>query len=311
MGMLIDGNWEPDDVSTTDQSGRWQRAPSTFRHWVSDAADAKFPAAAGRYHLYVAWNCPWAHRALLARCMKGLIDAIDISIAAPKRTSDGWVFDPAAGYCDQLFKSLSLHEIYTRSDPGFTGRVTVPVLWDTVSEQIVSNESADIVRMFGTVFENFATKPFDLYPEDKRDAIDSWNSEIHTKLNNGVYRAGFASQQSAYDEAVSDVFATLDTIEDTLSKQAYLTGDEPTEADWRLFPTLVRFDVGYYSAFKCNLRRISDYPNLWRYARTLYAYPGIAETVKFDIYRSGYHSQNPKRNPFGVIPAAPQINWAL
>ncbi|MEM7541721.1 MAG: glutathione S-transferase C-terminal domain-containing protein [Pseudomonadota bacterium] len=311
MGMLIDGRWESDDVSSTAKDGSWRRAPSSFRNWLqtSDADDSQFPAAPSRYHLYAAWNCPWAHRALLVRNAKGLTPHIAVSFAKPARSEQGWIFASDGEFRDRLFGVHALHELYTRADPGFTGRVTVPVLWDTETDKIVSNESADIVRMFNDAFARWTPGAVDLYPESHRREIEQWNERIHRTVNNGVYRAGFATSQAAYDEAVSALFETLELIERTLQQSRYLCGDDITEADWRLFPTLARFDVAYHSAFKCNLKRITDFPALWKYARQLYHWPGVKDTVRFDVYRAGYHSKSEKRNPHGIVPIGPQIAW--
>jgi len=317
MGTMIDGRWHADDDIRALPDGTWQRTPSILRNWITPVGAAGptgeggFPAVPGRYHLDVAWNCPWAHRALLTRALKGLELAIPISVAAPRRTAEGWVFDPEAGYVDRLCWASALHEVYSRGDPHYTGRATVPVLWDTETGRIVSNESADIVRMLGSAFDGAGANDRDLYPEDLRGEIDGWNDRIHRDLNNGVYRAGFAESQQAYETAAFDVFATLDAIEDGLGRTRYLTGDRLTEADIRLFPTLARFDAAYWTAFKCNLRRLVDYPRLWAYARSFYHLPGVAGTVRFDIYRRGYNSPSPKRNPLGIVPAGPVVDWSM
>lgn len=309
MGMLIDGVWHLDhEVAAADSDGRWRRTPAVYRNWIH--ADGDFLPETGRYHLYAAWNCPWAHRALLALVSLGLQDAISVSFVAPRRDERGWVFKPEDGFVDDLFGARALHEIYVRGNPHYTGRVTVPLLWDKQTEMAVSNESADIVRMLGTAFSDLSETRVNLYPEALRAEIDAWNDRIHTSLNNGVYRAGFAATQPAYDEAVQEVFSTLDLIEERLGETEYLTGDHFTEADLRLFPTLVRFDVGYYLSFKCIRNRLIDFPNLWAYARKLYARPGFAETVRFDVYRRGYSSPNPKRNPHGIAPMAPVSDWS-
>lgn len=312
--MLVSGVWRSDDdVAQSDPTGAWRRAPAKFRNWVTrDGAPGPsgvggFAAAAGRYHLYAAWNCPWAHRALLARVELGLEQAIDVSFVAPRRTEDGWVFAPDQGYRDQLFGARALHDVYVRGAPDYTGRVTVPALWDRETETVVSNESADIVRMLGASFGG----AIDLYPEELRTQIDAWNARVHSGLNNGVYRAGFATTQQAYDGAVADVFETLDAVEDALQGRPFLAGDRFTEADLRMIPTLVRFDAAYFQAFKCSRNRLIDFPRLWLYARQLYWRPGVAETVRFDIYRAGYNSPSPKRNPHGIVPIAPAIDWRL
>lgn len=305
MGRMVDGAWITDEGIAARPSGEWERAPSILRDTVGTEA---FPTAPGRYHLIAAWNCPWAHRALLGRVLKGLQDVISVSYCAPRRTDQGWVFTD--DYPDPLHGVASLHDLYSRAVPDYSGRVTVPVLWDRDTDRIVSNESADILRMMNHGWED-ASGP-DLCPADLEDEIDAWNERIHKGLNNGVYRAGFAESQAAYDAGVSDVFATLDAVEERLSDgRAWLMGDRITETDLRLFPTLARFDVAYHGAFKCNIRQLIDYPNLWAYARRLYALPGLAETVRFDIYKAGYYSPSPKRNPLGIVPAGPVIDWSL
>lgn len=317
MGRLVDGRWTLEETISAAADGRWRRAPSAFRNWTTpDGAPGPtgrggFAMAAGRYHLYAAWNCPWAHRALLARAELGLEAAIGVSFAAPRRTEQGWVFAPEEGYRDALFGAAALHEIYVRADPEFTGRVTVPLLWDRETDSAVSNESADILRMLGACAHVANPAAPDLCPEPLRPEIDAWNARTHASFNNGVYRAGFAETQEAYDEAVAEVFATMDALEAALSSRPHLVGDAYTEADLRLIPTLTRFDVAYFQAFKCARNRLIDFPALWAYARRLYHRPGVAETVRFDIYRRGYNSPSPKRNPHGVAPAAPAIDWSL
>ncbi len=313
MGAMVDGEWRSDaTLAETDPDGSWRRAESTVRNWITrDGApgptgEGGFPAAAGRYHLFAAWNCPWAHRALLTRALLGLEDAIDVSYALPRRTDQGWVFDAEGDFADRLFGAASLHEIYSRGAPGYTGRVTVPVIWDRESGRIVSNESADVIRMLNDAFGG----RIDLCPAGLRPEIDRWNALIYPTLNNGVYRAGFASSQAAYETAAREVFATLDRIEAQLGRTRFLAGDSLTEADIRLFPTLARFDVAYHYAFKCNLRRLVDYPNLWPYAREIHQTPGVAGTVRFDIYKRGYHSPSPNRNPLGIVPIGPEVDWS-
>ena len=302
MGVMIDGVFRVEDPGPdTTEGGAFRRAASTIRNRIG--AEGPHPPEAGRYHLYAAWNCPWAHRVTLARILSGLEDAITVAWARPRRTEDGWVFDAEGPYRDPELGVAALHEVYARQRPPYTGRLTVPLLWDRVAGTAVSNESADIVRMLG------AFGGPDLYPAHLSDRIDAWNDLIHPGLNNGVYRAGFARTQEAYDAAVREVFDTLDRIEGQLARTRYLTGDRFTEADLRLFPTLARFDVAYHSAFKCNLRRLIDYPNLWAYAREIYQMPGVAGTVDFDIYRRGYHSPSPLRNPLGIVPIGPEIDW--
>jgi len=312
MGLMLNGVYlKQDPEPDTNEDGEFRRTASSIRHWITadgspgPTGEGGFAAQDGRYHLFLAWNCPWAHRALLARELKDLESSISVSFVAPRRNEDGWVFAAKDGYRDSLFGSLFLHEIYARVRPQYTGRVTVPVLWDIERGCAVSNESADIVRMFDLSFDRGRK----LYPQDLATQINVWNDRIYATVNNGVYQAGFARTQEAYDRAVNAVFETLDAIERQLQKTRYLTGDRFTECDLRLFPTLARFDVAYHYAFKCNIHRIMDYPNLWAYAREIYQMPGVADTVSFDIYKQGYFSPSPLRNPLGIVPAGPDINW--
>ncbi len=302
MGYMVDGVYHVgDDVTQTLSSGAWERSRSTVRHWIGQG---DFPAEPQRYHLFVAWNCPWAHRTLLTRAVKGLTEAITVSYARPNRTDQGWVFDAAGEFSDPVLGARAVHEVYGADPMRYTGRLTVPVLWDKVQGRMVSNESADIVRMFNDAFDG----P-DLAPPGLREQIDDWNTLIYDKLNNGVYRAGFASTQDAYESAAEAVFDVLDQLDHHLATHRFLCGDTFTEADLRLFPTLARFDVAYHYAFRCNLRRLADYAHLWPYARDIYAMPGVAETVRFDIYKKGYFSASEKRNPLGIIPIGPDIHW--
>lgn len=305
MGVMIDGTYHVEDPGPdTTVGGEFRRAEAKIRDWITP--DGPYRPEPGRYHLYVAWNCPWAHRALLARTILGLEDAITVAYARPRRTGQGWVYDADGEYADPELGVSAIHEVYSRQRPGYTGRCTMPVLWDRETRQIVSNESADVIRMFRA----FGRGP-DLYPEALRTDIDAWNERIYPTLNNGVYRAGFARTQEAYDTAVGEVFDTLDAIEERLRAAEWLAGSAFTEADLRLFPTLARFDVAYHYAFKCNIRRIVDYPALWRYARRIYHMPGVRETVRFWVYKQGYHSPSKLRNPLGIVPAGPAIDWSL
>ena len=308
MSKMINGEWLTEgDVAIGSNTGEYRREDSVLRHWIGEGS---YPAARDRYHLYVAYNCPWAHRTLIFRKLKQLEDVISVSVVKTRRTDQGWVFDDAE-YRDQLYGSASLHEIYRRALDDYTGRVTVPVLFDKQTETIVSNESAEIIRMLNNAFNEFTDCQDDYYPESLRADIDKWNEKIYHAVNNGVYRAGFASTQAAYEPAVREVFAALDDIEAHLEHHKFLTGDHVTEADWRLFPTLARFDVAYHGAFKCNIKRLIDYPRLWRYARHLYHQGGIADTVKFDLYKQGYYSPSTNRNPLGTVPLGPAIDWAI
>lgn len=311
MGEMVEGVWYAEDSpgGNVSKDGQWKRTPSMLRNMIG--VDDRYPAEPGRYHLYVAWNCPWAHRALLGRAVLGLEEALPVSYLAPRRTEAGWVFDPAQGYVDAQYQSNALHEIYARGHPRYTGRATVPLLYDSASDTLVSNESADILRSLCTAFLPFAKHPRNLVPSALLSEIDALNTTIHSGLNNAVYRAGFAETQAAYDQAVATVFQTLDMLEDRLKDREWLMGDALTETDLRLFPTLARFDVAYHVAFRCTRRRLIDYPRLWTYARRFYALPGVAETVDFDIYRQGYFSPSPKRNPLGIVPMPPEISWHL
>lgn len=304
MGVMIEGVYQVDDPAPqTDAAGRYERAASIIRNWIT--SKGPYRPEPGRYHLYAAWNCPWAHRALLARAALGLQDAITVTYALPRRTPQGWVFDASGDFADTELGALSLHEVYARQSPAYTGRITVPVLWDRETRSIVSNESADILRMLGQAFDPAQR----LCPQDKLEDIERWNAQIYPTVNNGVYRAGFARTQEAYGEAVTTLFATLDQIDTHLATSPALVGDHVTEADLRLFPTLARFDVAYHYAFKCNIRKLSDYPYLWDYARALFALPGVAATVQPEIYKQGYFSPSELRNPLGIVPAGPIVDW--
>jgi len=306
VGKLVDGIWRDDD-QLTDAAGAFVRADSVVRHWVTRDGAGGFKAEAGRYHLYVALNCPWAHRAIIFRKLKRLEDVISISTVRPRRNDQGWVFD--AGYPDDLMAKSVLHEVYTEAAPDYTGRVTVPVLWDKHGHTMVSNESSEIIRMLNSAFVDIADETPDYCPADQLVEIDALNARIYDTINNGVYRAGFARSQAAYAEAVEALFETLDMLDERLATRRYLLGAHQTESDWRLFPTLARFDVAYVGAFKCNLRRIADYANLWPYTRDLYQTPGVAETVVPEIYKQGYYSQSELRNPLGIIPLGPDIDF--
>ena len=301
------------------RDGRFVRQESVFRRWVSDDDSSEFPLEAGRYHLYVCLACPWSHRAVIVRAVKGLSGAVGMSYAAPFRDERGWAFtgerftEPASGlsgqYADPVNGFSLLSEAYTATDPGFEGRVTVLVLWDTTTGQVVSNESADIVRMFNGAFDRLADERVDLYPAALRAEIDTINEFVYDRVNNGVYKAGFARRQEAYDEAFGALFAALDELEVRLGRQRFLVGDQITEADWRLFPTLVRFDAVYYSHFKCNRRRLIDYPNLWSYTRDLYQQPGIAATVAMEQIKRHYYTTHDFLNPSRIIPDGPALDF--
>jgi len=315
---MVDGRWTTDEEASKlrHEDGRWIRPVSSIRHWITPdgtagpTGDAGFRAEPGRYHLFVSYGCPWAHRTLLFRILKDLEQLVTISVALPRRSDDGWIFEDEPGeYYDSCLGKHALWEVYADSQPGFTGRVTVPLLYDKQTGRAVNNESADIIRMFNSCFDGVGANDLDFYPEAQRQEIDALNRLIYEKLNNGVYRAGFAETQDAYEEGFDDVFATLDLLDERLAERRYLCGDLQTEADWRLFPTLVRFDVAYHYAFKCNLRKISDYPHLWPYTRDLYQTPGIAGIVFPEIYKTGYFSISELRNPLGIVPKGPEVDF--
>lgn len=308
--MLVNGKWTADwhPVQATDAKGGFVRQVSGFRHWITPTGEGGFPAQAGRYHLYVALICPWASRTLIGRALKGLTEVISVSVVQPMIGAEGWSFGDYPGSDrDTLNGAEYLHQIYTMADPDYTGRATVPVLWDKETRTIVSNESADILRMMNSGFGDLASDTYDLYPEPLRAEIDALNAEIYPKLNNGVYRAGFATTQAAYDEAFADVFATLDALEARLAPGGpWLTGEALTEADIRLFVTLARFDAAYHGLFKCNLRQLADYPALSAFLRRMLAVPGVRETVSIDHIKAGYYSIK-ALNPNGIVPRGPEL----
>ncbi|PSM18641.1 glutathione S-transferase family protein [Nitratireductor sp. StC3] len=316
MGLLVDGQWFDKGYDTKKSGGRFVRSQSRFRDWVTpDGAPAEgrergFKAEAGRYHLYVSLACPWAHRTLIVRALKKLDDVISVAVVDHFMGENGWTFrerDGATG--DPLYGANFLHQIYTRADPAYSGRVTVPVLWDRKEETIVSNESSEIIRMLNAAFDAWGDASVDLYPARLRAEIDRWNERIYEPVNNGVYRCGFATTQKAYEEAFAELFSALDEIEAHLQHHRYLAGERLTEADWRLFTTLVRFDPVYVGHFKCNLRRIADYPNLSNYLRELYQLPGIADTVDLFHIKQHYYSSHESVNPTRVVPVGPALDY--
>ncbi len=304
MGQLIDGVWHADGVIPSSEDGRFRRQDSVFRNRIGDA---DFPAEPGRYCLYVSLACPWAHRTLIARRLKRLESVIDVIVVDPHMGELGWSFSDA--HPDPLYASRYLQQLYTRAKADYSGKVTVPVLWDKQRETIVSNESSDILRMLGHAFDAWGNAALDLYPEPLREAIDAINTEVYGNVNNGVYRTGFAISQAAYEEAFETLFATLDKLEQRLAGNRYLCGERLTEADWRLFTTLVRFDPVYHYHFKCNRQRLGDYPALWGYARELYQMPGVAETVNFDHIKTHYYTSHPQINPTGIVPRGPVVDF--
>ena len=309
LGLLSDGKW----ISERDQEddkGRFIRPSTTFRHQITADGSSGFKAEPGRYHLYISWACPWAHRTAIMRKLKGLEEAIGLSVVAPEIDQNGWEFSSEPGCIpDTINHTDYLWEIYLKADPDYTGRVTVPVLWDTQTGKIVNNESREIIRMFDKQFDAIAQKDVNFYPQDLQDKIDQTIDAIYQPINNGVYRAGFATQQSAYEEAVTELFDALDGWEKVLADQRYLCGDRITEADWCMFTTLLRFDAVYYVHFKCNIRRIVDYPNLWNYLKELYQVPGVKETCNLDQIKRHYYKSHPNVNPTRIVPVGPIINF--
>jgi putative glutathione S-transferase len=305
MGVLIDGDWreEPADKGG---SGEFVRHESHFRDRITADGSSGFQAAPGRYHLFVSRACPWCHRTMIMRVLKRLEGVVSISFVEPLMLENGWTFastDPITG-------SRYVYELYQQADPLFTGRATVPILWDRETNAIVNNESSDIVRMFNSEFDDMTHELTNYYPDALAAEIEEVNSRIYPTVNNGVYRAGFATTQAAYERAVRELFGSLDWLEERLQRQRYLVGDLITEADIRLFPTLVRFDAVYYGHFKCNMRHVYEYPALWGYARELYQIPGIADTISFNEYKAHYYGSHRKINPTGIIPAGPLLDFA-
>lgn len=315
MGMLVDGVWKDVWYDTDKTKGHFKRESSKFRNWLTKDGSAGptgvggFAAEKDRYHLYVSLACPWAHRTLIFRKLKGLEDFIDVSIVDPLMLENGWEFKNRDGGTDDPINGADyLWQVYTKADPYYTGRVTVPVLWDKKQATIVSNESAEIIRMFNSAFDDLTGNHSDFYPEALREGIDEVNALVYDNVNNGVYKSGFATTQQAYEEHVTRLFETLDKLEKRLSDKRYLMGETLTEADWRLFTTLVRFDPVYVGHFKCNLKRIADYPNLQNFLRELYQMPGIAGTVSFDHIKRHYYGSHKTINPTGVVPKGPVMD---
>ena len=316
MGLLVDGKWVDQWYDTKSSGGKFVRSAAQFRNWITadgsagPSGKAGFAAESGRYHLYVSLACPWAHRTLIFRSLKGLTDHIDVSAVHPDMLGQGWSFaKDGAAQGDPLFRSEFAHNLYTRADPTYSGRVTVPILWDKQQNTIVSNESSEIIRMFNSAFDGTTGNTNDYWPEEMRDEIEEVNERIYDTLNNGVYKSGFATTQEAYDAAVRPLFDTLDWLEERLSSKRYLIGDRLTEADWRLFTTLIRFDPVYHLHFKCNLKRLIDYPNLWAYTRELYQMEGVAETVDMDHIVRHYHRSHESINPHRIVPINPVLDY--
>jgi glutathionyl-hydroquinone reductase len=309
LGILDRGKWIP-EREQEDTKGRFVRPSTTFRHWITADGSSEFKAEANRYHLYISLACPWAHRTLILRQLKGLTDAISVSIVDPVIDQNSWEFSDAPGAIpDSVNHANYLWELYVKAEPEYSGRVTVPVLWDKQTHTIVNNESREIIRMFDTEFADIATSDLDLYPSDLRKQIDETIDAIYQPINNGVYRAGFATSQDAYEEAVTELFDALDHWETVLQNQRYLCGDRLTEADVCMFTTLLRFDAVYYVHFKCNVRRIVDYSNLWGYLRDLYQHPGVKETCNLEHIKLHYYKSHPKVNPTRLVPKGPILDF--
>ncbi len=317
MGLLVEGKWHDTWYDTESTGGAFKRSAAQFRNWLTADGSAGpsgkggFKAEPGRYHLYVSYACPWAHRTLIFRELKGLSDLVTVSVVHPDMLDKGWTFvrdnDGATG--DNLYGLDFAHQVYTKADPGYSGRVTVPILWDKQLETIVSNESSEIIRMFNSAFNGITGNTDDYWPEAMRDDIEEVNARVYSDVNNGVYKSGFATTQAAYDAAVAPLFDTLDWLENRLSANRYLLGDRITEADWRLFTTLIRFDPVYHLHFKCNRRRLIDYPNLWAYTRELYQWPGVAQTVNMTHIVRHYHYSHDSINPHRIIPVNPVLDY--
>lgn len=317
MGLLVEGKWQDTWYDTKANDGKFKREQAQLRNWVTANGDAGptgtagFKAESGRYHLYVSLACPWAHRTLIFRKLKDLESHISVSVVSPDMLAQGWTFDKESGSSgDQLFGFDFMHQVYTRNNPTYTGRVTVPVLWDKQRNCIVSNESSEIIRMFNSAFNELTGNRLDFYPNELAEQIDNVNEFVYHSINNGVYKSGFATSQDAYEEAFNALFEALDEVEQTLSQHRYLTGDKLTEADWRLFTTLVRFDPVYFGHFKCNKQQLEQYPNISGYIRDLYQVDGVAETVDFYHIKRHYYFSHTMINPTQVVPTGPELDYS-
>ncbi|MCZ0717396.1 glutathione S-transferase family protein [Aerococcus kribbianus] len=318
MGLLVDGNWQDKWYDTKSTGGRFVRKESQFRNWITKdgqagpSGEAGFKAEKGRYHLYISLACPWASRVLMVRALKGLEDMISLSIVHPHMLENGWTFADYPGVIkDPVIDADYLHQIYTHVDPHYTGRVTVPVLYDLEKDTIVNNESSDIIRMFNEAFDDLGAKDGNFYPEELQAEIDEINDYVYPNINNGVYKTGFATKQEVYEEEVNNVFTALDKLEERLEDKDYLVGNQFTEADIRLFTTLIRFDKVYFGHFKCNIRQLVDYPNLWEYTRRIYNMDGVKETVNFDHIQQHYYYSHDTINPNGIVPVGPELDLSL
>ncbi|MHC3763349.1 glutathione S-transferase family protein [Streptococcus suis] len=318
MGLLQDGKWVDQWYDTKSTGGKFIRSVTQFRNWITPDGQAGptgeggFKAESGRYHLYISLACPWASRTLIMRKLKGLEDHISLSVVHPLMLENGWTFEDGSGVIkDTLFNSDYLYQVYLKADPHYTGRVTVPVLWDKETNTIVSNESAEIMRMFNSAFNDITGNYDDYYPANLQAEIDAMNDFVYPHINNGVYKAGFSTSQAVYEKEVKNLFAALDKLEEHLADKNYLVGNQLTEADIRLFTTLVRFDPVYFGHFKCNIKALVDYPNLWNYTKRLYNHAGIAETVDFDHIKQHYYGSHKTINPTGIVPVGPDFDWTL
>lgn len=318
MGLLVDGKWVDQWYDTKSTGGNFVRTVTQFRNWITPDGQAGptgtggFKAESGRYHLYISLACPWASRTLIMRALKGLEEHISLSIVHPLMLENGWTFQDGSGViADPIFNSDYLYQVYLQADPNYTGRVTVPVLWDKKTNTIVNNESAEIMRMFNSAFNELTGNYDDYFPENLQDDIDALNDFVYPNINNGVYKAGFSTNQAVYEKEVTALFDALDKLENLLEKQDYLVGNQLTEADIRLFTTLVRFDSVYFGHFKCNIRQLVDYPKLWNYTKRIYNLPGIAETVDFDHIKQHYYGSHKTINPTGIVPVGPDLDWHL
>ena len=316
MGLLVDGQWVDQWYDTKKTGGRFVRTQTQFRNWITadgsagPTGQAGYKAEADRYHLYVSLACPWASRTLMIRTLKGLEDMISISVVHPLMLEHGWTFEEGEGVIgDPIFQARYFHEVYTAVKPDYTGRVTVPVLFDKKTKTIVNNESSEIIRMLNTAFDDLGAKPGNYVPDQWLEEIDAVNDFVYHRINNGVYKAGFATKQEVYEEEVTSLFAALDQMEERLAGQDYLVGNRLTEADIRLFTTLVRFDSVYFGHFKCNLKPLTAYPKLWAYTKRIYQLPGMAQTVNFDHIKRHYYGSHKTINPTGVIPMGPTLDW--
>lgn len=318
MGLLVDGKWQDKWYDTESTGGRFVRKDSQFRSWITadgsagPSGEGGFKAEPNRYHLYISLACPWASRVMIMRSIKGLEDLVSVSVVNPLMAENGWTFEPDEGVIpDPVMDADYLYQIYTKVEPDYSGRVTVPVLYDLKQNKIVNNESSEIMRIFNSAFDEIGAKEGNYLPEELLAEIDAMNEKVYDAVNNGVYKAGFATKQEVYHEEVTQLFEVLDELEELLADKQYLVGDQITEADWRLFTTLIRFDSVYYGHFKCNIKHLTEYKNLWRYTKELYNEPGVAETVNFKHIKEHYYRSHKNINPTGIVPVGPELDFSL